>query len=125
MLRREQNLLVDHGRFPYKLIELLQQCVAHSREESPLYSQSVGWSDLGRFSALLQIVPEDSSTSRPASATLSITESTSLRQIVHLSLKLNPVSEQILKRHLTDVICHYRVPTGDPVPNAVRRKSVV
>jgi len=37
VLKREQNLLIDFARFPYKLIEMLQQCIAHARDEHPLY----------------------------------------------------------------------------------------
>lgn len=37
LVRKEQNLLIDFNHFPYKLIEMLQKCIAHGREERPMY----------------------------------------------------------------------------------------
>jgi hypothetical protein len=77
-------------------VELLQQCVAHAREDRPA------------FSATLQVTPEDLTSGRSAMTILTISESTSFRQITHLALRFNQMSEQGLRKHLANVVKHYK-----------------
>lgn len=93
-LCREQNLLVDFSRFPYKLSELLDKCRVSAQEERPA------------FAAVLNILQDDA-TGR--SATFGITETTTFRQITHLALRLSPVNEKTLRKHLLEVMQHYKV----------------
>lgn len=62
-----------------------------------------------RFSASLQISNEDVGSGRPASASLSIQEATSFRQIIHLVLRFSSPGESDLKRHLGGVVRQYKV----------------
>lgn len=95
-LKREQALLIDFGGFPYKLIELLQACVGHAREERPVYA------------AWLSVTAGSEDGRRPSDAVLTITESTSIRQIPHLSLRLGAVNEATMRKHLGEMIRQYR-----------------
>lgn len=67
-----------------------------------------------RFAAALQIIPEEVVSGRPAEAILTITESTSFRQIGHLSLRLRPLSDQQMKKYLAEVVQRYRVTPKQP-----------
>lgn len=90
-LRAEQNLLVDFANFPYKLIELLQKCLAFPANEpaAPFYAQ-------------LTVNPQE------GSAHLAFIERTSFRQVTQLSLKLKAVESEVLKRKLADLLRNYR-----------------
>lgn len=96
VLKREQSLLIDFGRFPYKLIELLQACVSHAREEHPVYS------------AWLNVNNPDGSGRAGIEAFLSITEATTLRQVPHLSLRLGAVNDTTMRKHLAEMIRQYK-----------------
>jgi hypothetical protein len=95
-LKREQALLIDFGGFPYKLIELLQACVGHAREERPVYA------------AWLSVTAGSEDGRRPSDAVLTVTESTSIRQMPHLSLRLGAVNEATMRKHLGEMIRSYR-----------------
>lgn len=58
--------------------------------------------------ATLQLAAEDVATSRPASAVLSISEATSFKQLVHLSLRFTTPTEQVMRKHLADVLHQYK-----------------
>lgn len=96
VLKREQSLLIDFSRFPYKLIELLQSCVTHSREEHPVYT------------AWLNVSAGTEDGRRPADAVLSITEATTLRQVAHLSLRFGAVNDATMRKHLAEMVRQYR-----------------
>lgn len=96
VLKREQSLLIDFSRFPYKLIELLQSCVTHSREEHPVYA------------AWLNVSAGTEDGRRPADAVLSITEATTLRQVAHLSLRFGAVNDATMRMHLAEMLRQYR-----------------
>lgn len=97
-LRRDQNLVIDFGRFPFKLVELLQRCQL-SANGGDSSSNSTG-----QFYAYL-IVP---STEEKAPRQLAITEVNSLRQITHLTLKLAPLPDSLIKRQLTETLRIYK-----------------
>lgn len=90
-VRAEQNLLVDFHNFPYKLIELLQKCLAFSSAEpaAPFFAQ-------------LTVNPTEKS------ASLAFIERTSFRQVNQLSLKLKSVESEVLQRKLADLMKNYR-----------------
>ena len=92
LLRSEQNLLVDFANFPYKLIELLQKCLA-----LPVTNDGVA-----PFFAQLTVNPQE------ASAQLAFIERTSFRQVTQLSLKMKSVESEVLKRKLADMLRNYR-----------------
>jgi len=96
VLKREQSLLIDFGRFPYKLIELLQACVSHAREEHPVYA------------AWLNVTNPDGSGRTGIEAFLSITEATTLRQVPHLSLRFGAVNDTTMRKHLAEMIRQYK-----------------
>lgn len=96
VMKREQSLLIDYSRFPYKLIELLQACVTHGREEHPVYA------------AWLNVSAGTEDGRRPADAVLSITEATTFRQVPHLSLRFGAVNDATMRKHLSTVIRQYR-----------------
>lgn len=117
-MRAEQNLLVDFSYFPYKLIELLQRCLASASEAPP------------SFSAQITLIQEDGG--RTAAAQLSFLETTSLRQVTQLNLKLRAVSDDALKRQLSEMLRQYReqisllqsqLPSNGNVGNFVNRPS--
>lgn len=90
-IRSEQNLLVDFHNFPYKLIELLQKCLAFPASEpaAPFFAQ-------------LTVNPQDNT------ALLAFIERTSFRQVTQLSLKLKSVESDVLKKKLADLLRNYR-----------------
>lgn len=90
-VRSEQNLLVDFHNFPYKLIELLQKCLAFPASEpaAPFFAQ-------------LTVNPTENT------AILAFIERTSFRQVTQLSLKLKSVETDVLKRKLADLMRSYR-----------------
>jgi spindle assembly abnormal protein 6 len=90
-VRTEQNLLVDFHNFPYKLIELLQKCLAFPASEST-----------APFFAQLTVNPQDST------AVLAFIERTSFRQVTQISLKLKSVESDVLKKKLADLLRNYR-----------------
>jgi len=97
LLKREQSLLIDFSHFPYKLIELLQACVTHGREERhPVYT------------AWLAVSAGTEDGRRAADAVLTITEATSLRQVAHLSLKFQAVNDATMRKHLGEMLRQYR-----------------
>ena len=91
MIRSEQNLLVDFHNFPYKLIELLQKCLAFPVSEAA-----------APFFAQLTVNPQE------GAAQLAFIERTSFRQVTQLSLKLKSVESDVLKRKLSDLLRNYR-----------------
>ena len=107
-IRREQRLLVDYGQFPYKLGELLQQCIAGASDDRRPAT----------FMATLQTSTSASSVGSSQGMTggvacteemdLIISEVTSFRQILHLQLRLRPPNDAVLRRHITDVIRRYQ-----------------
>lgn len=96
VMKREQSLLIDYARFPYKLIELLQACVTHGREEHPVYA------------AWLNVSAGTEDGRRPADAVLSITEATTFRQVAHLSLRFGAVNDATMRKHLSTIIRQYK-----------------
>lgn len=88
-MRTEQNLLVDFAYFPYKLIELLQRCIAASNEQPPSF--------------LAQLSVGQDSTAR-----LSFLETTSFRQVTLLSLKLKALNDDVMKRQFSELLRQYR-----------------
>lgn len=91
LLKREQNLLIEYNTFPYKLVELLQQCLIQSKEASPSFTAILTVPDVG---------------GHPAS--LSIMECTSFRQINHLTLRFLPPAEPQFRRHIGDILHRYK-----------------
>lgn len=92
-VRRDQNLLVDFAHFPYKLIELLQRCLAAAAEQPPSLSA--------------QLTTGQEEHGRPC-AMLSFLETTSFRQVTQLALRLRAVGEESMKRHLSELLRQYR-----------------
>lgn len=90
-IRSEQNLLVDFNNFPYKLIELLQKCLAFpvSEPAAPFFAQ-------------LTVNHQDNT------AVLAFIERTSFRQVTQLSLKFKSVESDVLKKKLADLLRNYR-----------------
>lgn len=94
VLKREQSLLIDFSRFPYKLIELLQACVTHAREEQPIYTAWLNVSHGGE--------------GKPLDCLLTVTEATTFRQVPHLSLRFGAVNEATMRKHLAEMFRQYR-----------------
>lgn len=90
-IRSEQNLLVDFNNFPYKLIELLQKCLAFPASEP-----------MAPFFAQLTVNPQENM------AVLAFIERTSFRQVTQLSLKLKSVESEVLKKKLAELLRNYR-----------------
>lgn len=92
LIRSEQNLLVDFLNFPYKLIELLQKCLAYpfSEPAAPFFAQ-LTLNQTGDGSAILSFI-----------------EKTSFRQVTQLSLKLKSVESEVLKKKLSELLKNYR-----------------
>ncbi|KAI9023307.1 hypothetical protein DFJ74DRAFT_767928 [Hyaloraphidium curvatum] len=90
LLRAQQNLLVDFSQFPYKVIELFELCLGEAREAYP------------KFTA--QLATDHSS----RQSTLSIVESNSFRNIVHVALQMTPATDAMLKQFLADSIRDYK-----------------
>lgn len=100
-LRREQNLLIDFGSFPGKLCELLDRC---RQTDQSMYKSNEMLNFWGcRFSASLKCEEKQ--------ASLSIAESTTFKQICHLSLRLLPASEASLRAHMHEIVRCYKVAT--------------
>jgi spindle assembly abnormal protein 6 len=88
-LKSEQNLLVDFTNFPVKFIELLEEC---NRCDSSS-------SDCEKFIARLSVDP-----SGHQNNTLTIMETNTFKQIVHLSLSFTAGNDESLKKYLSGLV---------------------
>lgn len=107
VMRRDQKLLVDYSQFPFKLVELLQQCALHGNEDRPLFSAILRASpSMGNMMMTGNVL--DGACGDGRCAELIISEATSFRQIVHLQLRLRSPNEAALRRHLAQVVRQYQ-----------------
>ncbi|XP_061635529.1 spindle assembly abnormal protein 6 homolog isoform X2 [Phyllopteryx taeniolatus] len=83
-LKVQQGLLIEFTSFPEKLIELLHQCQSEQSSSHP------------RFQLLLSC----DSASLDGPAHLSVMETNSFKHINHLSLRLAPGSDKLVKNYL-------------------------
>ncbi|XP_077500296.1 spindle assembly abnormal protein 6 homolog isoform X1 [Amblyomma americanum] len=84
-LKAQQGLLVDFLSFPQKFVDLLELCSKDDQKESP------------RF--VLSLVVHGRTGSDPA--ILDIVEANPFKHLVHLSLKLSPAPDVVIRKHLT------------------------
>jgi hypothetical protein len=89
ILKAQQNLFVDFHQFPSKLMELLDQC-------TPFQSFSYSYPQAQKMVIQLAITDKD--------AVLNVVETNSFRAISHLSLRMEPPTEEAIRRHLWELI---------------------
>ena len=88
-LKNDQNLLVEFVSFPLKFIELLKQVIKDSSLESPKF--------------ICKLVSRD-----PNPATLSVIETNSFRNIIHISLSFVPGNDTQLKSYLAGLVKEFK-----------------
>ena len=77
LLKAEQGIIVDFATFPFKFIELLEECISSSS---------------GRFLAVLNLTRLDS--------TFSIVEANQFRHLAHITLNFRPGTDATIKQYL-------------------------
>ncbi|KAL2635150.1 hypothetical protein R1flu_006629 [Riccia fluitans] len=87
-LKVEQCILVDFSTFPYKFIELLEQCIASGCNDSP------------RFLAMLNV--------RTGDSTFSIVETNQFKHLSHLSLTFRQGNDTVIKSYLAARLAEYK-----------------
>ncbi|KAL3692593.1 hypothetical protein R1sor_006244 [Riccia sorocarpa] len=92
-LKVEQCILVDFATFPYKFIELLEQCIASGCNDSP------------RFLAMLNV--------RTGDSTFSIVETNQFKHLSHLSLTFRQGNDTVIKSYLAARLAEYKAINHD------------
>ncbi|CAM6070100.1 unnamed protein product [Sphagnum tenellum] len=92
-LKVEQCILVDFATFPYKFIELLEQCIASASNDS------------SRFLAVLHI--------RTGDSTFTVVETNQFKHLSHLSLVFRQGNDSVIKQFLAGRLAEYKSINGD------------
>ncbi|CAM6118155.1 unnamed protein product [Calypogeia fissa] len=87
-LKVEQCILVDFSTFPYKFIELLEQCIVSGCNDSP------------RFLAILNV--------RTGDSTFSIVETNQFKHLSHISLCFRQGNDQTIKSYLAGRLAEFK-----------------
>ncbi|KAH8975687.1 hypothetical protein BDL97_01G171600 [Sphagnum fallax] len=96
-LKVEQCILVDFATFPYKFIELLEQCIASASNDSSRGT--------GRFLAVLHI--------RTGDSTFTVVETNQFKHLSHLSLVFRQGNDSVIKQFLAGRLAEYKSINGD------------
>ncbi|XP_073386853.1 uncharacterized protein [Physcomitrium patens] len=96
-LKVEQCILVDFATFPYKFIELLEQCIVSSCTDNPRGT--------GRFLAVLHL--------RTGDSTLTVVETNQFKHLSHLSLVFRQGNDSVIKQFLAGRLAEYKAINGD------------
>jgi spindle assembly abnormal protein 6 len=91
-LKVEQCILVDFATFPYKFIELLEQCIASASNDSSRGT--------GRFLAVLHI--------RTGDSTFTVVETNQFKHLSHLSLVFRQGNDSVIKQFLAGRLAEYK-----------------
>ncbi|CAK9872377.1 unnamed protein product [Sphagnum jensenii] len=92
-LKVEQCILVDFATFPYKFIELLEQCIISASHDS------------SRFLAVLHI--------RTGDSTFTVVETNQFKHLSHLSLVFRQGNDCVIKQFLAGRLAEYKSINGD------------
>lgn len=92
ILKEEQKLHIDFQVFPQKFYEMLDLCV-NSKEE-------LNKSTIGSYTCVLHMIQPD--------ALLIIQETTQMRELNHLIVKMKTASDNNLKKYLSSLILDYK-----------------
>jgi spindle assembly abnormal protein 6 len=108
-LKNEQNLLVDFAEFPWKFIELLEECIRAGSLDSAGGSggATVGSPSSPKF--LAQLINFSSMTTGPSARSLfTVVETNSFKHITHLSLQFLPGTDVTVKKYLASLVQSYK-----------------
>lgn len=104
-LKNEQNLLVDFAEFPWKFIELLEECIRASTTSSNASSSAAA---TPKFLAQMT----NYSAGTPAARSLfTVVETNTFKHITHLSLQFLPGTDQSVKKYLASLVQSYKEQT--------------
>ena len=115
VMKREQGWVVDFMRFPAFMIGLVEKCQQYGNEQQPAYIFCVcGWFlysyTPNRFAAYFWSSQQlQANQSKADQATLSIMETNQYKQNCYVQLRMAPVSEVAMRKHLNALLSNYKV----------------
>ena len=100
VLKSQQDLLVDFGAFPQKLIDLLHLCAAEEDKPTPRYILELVSPSRSSISSSSSLSSSLSSSNPHSFALLKLIETNPFKNLEHLSLKLVAGTDGDVKAHL-------------------------
>jgi spindle assembly abnormal protein 6 len=91
-LKEELNLHIDFQAFPQKFYEMLDLCV--------MTRDDLNKSSIGTYSCILEVVKEN--------ALLIIQETTQMRELNHIIIKMKGANDHNLKKYLSSLVKDYK-----------------